>query len=98
MIFRLAFSLIVGLPASPHNRSSVSPNDYYNTAIVRLCLGRPIAGGEEVIPYLMGGYQNWRPEVGGHNNLGAFYHGGLVGTGLKFDVTAGLMLVVSASA
>jgi hypothetical protein len=46
----------------------------------------------------MGGYQNWRPEVGGHNNLGAFYHGGLVGTGLKFDVTAGPMLVVSASA
>jgi len=71
---------------------------YYNTAIVRLGLGRPIALGEEVIPYLAGGYQNWYRNDGGSSGVSEFYQAGLVGAGLRFDVTASPLLVFSASA
>ncbi len=72
--------------------------DYYNTAIVRLGLGAPVQHGMEVIPYLAGGYQNWYRNVGGPNSASEFYQSGLIGGGIKFDLTAGPMLVLSASA
>jgi len=83
-------------PANTPYRTS--DNAYYNTAIVRLGLGRPIPGGEEMIPYVAGGYQNWYRNDGGPNGVSEFYQAGLVGAGLRFDVTASPMLVFSASA
>jgi hypothetical protein len=73
-------------------------NGYYNTAIVRLGLGAPLAGGPEVIPYLAGGYQNWYRNVGGDAGYGEFYQAGLIGGGLRLDVPSGADLVVSAAA
>jgi hypothetical protein len=73
-------------------------NAYYNTAIVRLGLGAPLAGGTEVIPYVAGGYQNWYRNVGGGAGYGEFYQAGLIGGGLRLDVPSGADLVVSAAA
>jgi len=73
-------------------------NAYYNTAIVRLGLGAPLAGGPEVIPYLAGGYQNWYRNVGGNAGYGEFYQAGLIGGGLRMDFSTGPDLVVSAAA
>ena len=72
--------------------------DYYNTAIVRLGLGAPVREGLELIPYVAGGYQNWYRNIGGPAGVDAFYQSGLIGGGIKLDLTAGPMLVLSASA
>jgi hypothetical protein len=71
---------------------------YYNTAIVRLGLGRPLAGGRELIPYVAAGYQNWYRNIGGSNPAGEYYQAGLVGSGLKLDVAVNPVLVLSAFA
>jgi hypothetical protein len=73
-------------------------NGYYNTAIVRLGFGRPILSGAEVIPYAAGGYQNWYRNVGGGAGYGEYYQTGLMGAGLRLDVAASPLLVVSAQA
>jgi hypothetical protein len=71
---------------------------YYNTVIIRLGLGRPIEGGEELIPYIAGGYQNWYRNIGGSNGTSEYYQAGLIGGGLRFDITENPMFVLSASA
>ncbi len=73
-------------------------NDYYNSVIVRLGLGRPVAAAEEMIPFVAGGYQNWHHTIGGAGGAGELYQAGLIGAGLKLDVAASSMLVVTASA
>jgi len=73
-------------------------SDYYNTAIVRLGLGRPVSDVGELIPYVAGGYQNLHRNVGGADAVGEYYQAGLVGGGLRFDVTATPLLILSASA
>jgi hypothetical protein len=68
-----------------------------NTAIVRLGLGWPVSGAAELIPYVAGGYQglSYRGQPGGM----AWHQGaGLLGGGLKIDVTPGPLWVVSARA
>lgn len=75
-----------------------SDNGYYNTAIVRLGLGRPILGNAELIPYAAGGYQIWQRNIGGAGGYGEFYKTGMLGGGIKLDVLASPLLVVSASA
>ncbi|MDE8349891.1 MAG: hypothetical protein POG74_10485 [Acidocella sp.] len=69
----------------------------YNTVIVRLGLGVPLLGGAEVIPYVAGGYQTWNHVGGGAQFYGANYQAGLIGGGLRLDLTAGPAFVVSAS-
>lgn len=73
-------------------------DSYYNTAIVRLGLGRPLSGNAEIIPYAAGGYQNWYRNVGGPAGYGEFYQTGMIGGGFKVDVAATPFLVVSAAA
>jgi len=73
-------------------------HSYYNTAIVRLGLGRQVSDNAEFIPYAAGGYQNWYRNVGGAAGYGEFYQTGMVGGGLKLDVAATPLLVVSANA
>jgi hypothetical protein len=73
-------------------------NDYYNTAIVRLGFGRPISPAAEIIPYAVGGYQNWYRNAGGQTSYGAFYQNGMIGGGLKLDVVATPVIVISAAA
>jgi hypothetical protein len=73
-------------------------NAYYNTAIVRLGLGAALNNGMEIIPYLAGGYQNWYRNVGGAGGYGEFYQSGLLGGGIKLDLTTSPALVLSASA
>jgi opacity protein-like surface antigen len=73
-------------------------NDYYNTAIVRLGLGRPVSGRAEIIPYIAGGYQNWYRNIAGRAGYGEFYQSGLIGGGIKLDFTTGPTLVWSVSA
>ncbi len=72
--------------------------DYYNTAIVRLGLGKPVTGGMEVIPYIAGGYQNWYRNIGGPAGYNALYQSGLIGGGIKLDVTASPLVVLSVAA
>jgi hypothetical protein len=82
--------------------SPVSPQSahdaYYNTAIVRLGAGTPISGGQELIPYIAGGYQNWHRHEGGPGDIGDYYQAELAGGGLRLDVTASPALVLSAAA
>jgi hypothetical protein len=73
-------------------------NAYYNNVVVRLGPGVPLAGGNEFIPYIAGGYQNWSRNIGGSNGYGETYQAGLIGGGLRFDLTSGPALVISASA
>jgi hypothetical protein len=73
-------------------------NSYYNTAIVRLGMGRPVAESAELIPYVAGGYQNWYRNISGSAGYGEFYQTGMVGGGVKLDVAASPVLVVSAMA
>jgi len=70
----------------------------YNTAIVRLGAGAAAGEGEEIIPYIAGGYQNWHRNLGGGTGFGATYQAGLVGGGLKLDVANSAALVLSAAA
>jgi opacity protein-like surface antigen len=72
-------------------------SDAYNTVIVRLGLGVPLLGGREIIPYVAGGYQNWNHDVRAPHGMGAYYQAGLIGGGVRFDLTAGPAFVVSAS-
>ncbi len=83
-------------PAYEHYQAP--DNAYYNTVIVRLGIGRPIYQNGEIIPYLAGGYQNWYRNIGGPSGIGAYYQAGLIGGGLRFDITASPLLVLSASA
>ena len=80
---------------TPYDASDTS---YFNTAIVRLGLGRPVGEGVEVIPYAAGGYQNWYRNVGGPDGYGEYYQAGMLGGGIKLDVAATPLLVVSAAA
>ncbi len=73
-------------------------NNSYNTAIVRLGLGTPLGGRQELIPYIAGGYQNWYRNVGGPGGYGEFYQAGLLGGGLKMDIAPSPLLVLTASA
>ncbi len=73
-------------------------DSYYNTAIVRLGAGAPIGAGEEVIPYVAGGYQNWSRNVGGSAGYGEFYRAEMIGGGLKIDFAGSPSLVVQAAA
>ncbi len=73
-------------------------NTYYNTAIVRLGLGAPLAGGPELIPYVAGGYQNWYRKLRGSSATGEFYQAGLLGGGVRLDLTRSPALVVTAAA
>lgn len=68
-----------------------------NTAIVRLGLGWPVSGAAELIPYVAGGYQglSYQREPGG---VAWHQDAGLLGGGLKIDVTPGPLWVVSARA
>jgi hypothetical protein len=79
------------------NQQGALQDTYGNLAIVRLGLGRPVARGGEIIPYVAGGYQDWYRDAqsGGGN---AYFQTGLIGGGLKFDLPASQMLVLSASA
>ncbi len=72
--------------------------DYYNTAMVRLGLGRPLEGGAEIIPYIAGGYQNWYRNIGGQAGYNEFYQSGLIGGGIKLDFSSNPLLVWSVSA
>ncbi len=71
--------------------------NYFNTAVVRLGLGRPILENAEIIPYAAGGYQNWNRNAG-MAGVHADYQAGMLGGGIKFDVAATPLLVVSALA
>ena len=71
---------------------------YYNTAIIRLGMGRPLAGGRELIPYVAAGYQNWYRNVRGPDAAGEYYQAGLIGSGLKLDMAVNPLLVLSAFA
>lgn len=86
----------VNAPGNPPYRAN--DNDYYNTAIVRLGLGKPVGGGTEIIPYIAGGYQNWYRNIGGAAGYNEFYQSGLIGGGIKLDFATGPMLVWSVSA
>jgi hypothetical protein len=86
------------LQDAEHTPYQAQDNSYYNTAIVRLGLGRPIAGNAELIPYVAGGYQNWYRNIGGSAGYGEYYQAGMMGGGLKLDVAATPLLVVSAAA
>lgn len=81
-----------------HTPYNTNDNAYYNNVVVRLGLGAPIIGGGEIIPYIAGGYQNWYRNIGGPHGYGEYYQAGLLGGGLRMDLTAGPALVVSASA
>ncbi len=73
-------------------------NGYYNHAEVRLGLGHAVYDGAEIIPYAAAGYQNWYRDTGGAAGYGHFYQAGMIGGGLKLDVVATPLLVVSADA
>jgi hypothetical protein len=66
-------------------------------AIVRLGFGLPEAAGAETIPYIAGGYQAWygNGAAGGGSD---YYQAGVIGGGLKLDLAAGSLFVLSASA
>ena len=81
-----------------HTPYQASDNAYYNTVVVRLGVGRPMAGGYELIPYVAGGFQNWYRNVSGAAGYGEYYRAGLIGVGLKLDYAPAPMLVLSASA
>ncbi len=81
--------------ATPYRASDGA---FYNNAMVRLGLGRPLSDGREIIPYVAGGYQNWYRNVDGPNGIGEYYQAGLLGGGLKLDVPVNPLLVLSASA
>lgn len=90
-----------------YRRNPLAPGDapfetgdgaQYNTAIVRLGAGAAAGTGQEIIPYIAGGYQNWRRSLGGGTGYGATYQAGLVGGGLKLDVVDDAALVLSAAA
>lgn len=70
----------------------------YNTAIVRLGAGTPISAGQELIPYIAGGYQTWYRHAGGLGDTRDYYQAELAGGGLRLDVTESPSLVFSASA
>lgn len=90
------------------NNSAQTPyrtadHGYYNNVVVRLGIGAPFiggafAGGAELIPYIAGGYQNWSRNIGGGRGYGETYQAGLVGGGLRLDLTRGPAFVVSAAA
>jgi opacity protein-like surface antigen len=86
------------LQSPAHPPYSADDNDYYNTAIVRLGLGRPVSPRVELIPYIAGGYQNWYRNIGGSAGYNEFYQSGLVGGGIRLDVTTSPMMVLSVSA
>jgi hypothetical protein len=71
---------------------------YYNTAIVRLGAGTPIGGGQELIPYIAGGYQTWSRHESGPMGGRDYDQAELAGGGLRLDVTASPALVLSIAA
>jgi len=72
--------------------------DYYNNAVVRLGLGRPVSEHLELIPYIAGGYQNSYRPVRGVSAYDVFYQAGMAGIGMKLDMVANQLWVVSADA
>jgi hypothetical protein len=87
-----------GLPEPGDTTYTARDDSYQNTAIVRLGLGRPFAGSAEIIPFVAGGYQNGQRDVGGPMGYGEYAQAGLLGGGLKLDVAATPLLVLSAMA
>jgi len=77
---------------------TAAQNGVYNTAIVRLGLGSPLSGSSELIPYIAGGYQNWHRGSGGAPGYKEFYQSGIVGLGVRLDVAANQLWVVTAAA
>ena len=73
-------------------RSSGGGAGYANMVMVRLGLGEAFTGAAEIIPYSAGGYQTW---TRGQDEA---YQAGLLGGGIKLDVAATPLLVVSADA
>lgn len=97
--FAAGFLRYVGNVQAPgYPAYQANDDDYYNTAIVRLGLGRPLGQGVEIIPYIAGGYQNWHRNISGPEGYGEFYQSGLAGAGIKLDIAAGPELVWSLSA
>jgi outer membrane scaffolding protein for murein synthesis (MipA/OmpV family) len=93
-------SALVHVPMSaagiPPSGETGHETDFYNTAIVRSGLGRPVEGKVEVIPYMAAGYQSWtRDGAGWRANA---YRAGMAGLGVKIDLVAGHFWVVSADA
>jgi hypothetical protein len=81
-----------------HTPYDTRDNAFYNTVIVRLGFGAPVGTGAEFIPYLAGGYQNWNRAIGDNAGAGEYYQAGLLGGGMRFDVAASPIFVMSASA
>jgi hypothetical protein len=86
------------LAERPDVEYSARDNSYFNAVVVRLGLGRAIAENAEIIPFIAGGYQNWYRNVAGPAGFNEFYQAGVLGAGLKIDVAATPLLVVSAAA
>ncbi len=87
-----------GAQSGPGTFDGARDNAYYNTAIVRLGAGRPFGDGQEIIPYIAGGYQNWYRNLTGPSGFGEFYKAEMIGGGLKIDFAGSPALVVQASA
>ncbi len=86
------------LDGQGQNPYTARDHDFYNTVIVRLGFGRPITMAAELIPFAAGGYQSWNRNIQGNAGYGEFYQAGLMGGGLKLDLAASPLLVVSAVA
>jgi len=78
--------------------TETSDSAKYNTAIVRLGAGTAAGEGQEIIPYIAGGYQNWHRNVGTVVDSATSYQAGLLGGGVKLDVAGGAALMLSAAA
>jgi hypothetical protein len=73
-------------------------NVHSNTVVVKLGIGRPLGERGEFAPYTAGGYQNSYREIGRSAGYGGCYQAELIGGGLKLDVVANPVLVLSANA
>lgn len=82
-------------PGQPYHTADRA---FFNQVEVRLGQGFTIANGAEVIPFISGGFQNWYRNIGGASGLGEYYQAGEAGVGIKFDLVASPLLVLSASA
>jgi len=69
-----------------------------NTVIIRLGMGRPVYGNAELIPFVGTGYQRSSANDGADGADSARYQAALIGGGIKLDVAATPVLVVSANA
>ncbi len=79
--------------------ANATDNATFNRVEARIGLGFPLAAGAEAIPYFALGVQTWNRNITAPNggNTSEFYHSGLFGMGLKFDIPVDPTLVASAS-